>query len=88
MDSVDLEVGNIINVTNNENNNNNIWKSCCFRVDKNALKYFVQISILSSLIVFSSVMLVVKPDCESQKSWGSILTFCLGVVIEAPKFNK
>jgi hypothetical protein len=63
------------------------WKSCCLRVDKNAVKYVVQVSILSGLIVFSAVMLVVDPQCESQRNYSSLLLFCLGILSPTPKMS-
>jgi hypothetical protein len=63
------------------------WTSCCLRVDKNAVKYVVQVSILSGLIVFSAVMLVVEPQCESQRNYSSLLLFCLGILSPTPKMS-
>ena len=40
------------------------WKSCCLKADKNAVKYFIQVGILSGLILFSATMLVVDRDCN------------------------
>jgi hypothetical protein len=65
----------------------NEWTSCCLRVDKNAVKYVVQVSILSGLIVFSATMLVVNPECESQRNYSSLLLFCLGILSPTPKMN-
>jgi len=65
----------------------NEWISCCLRVDKNAVKYVVQVSILSGLIVFSATMLVVYPQCESQRHYSSLLLFCLGILSPTPKMN-
>lgn len=63
------------------------WKSCCLKVDKNAVKYFIQVGVLSGLIVFSACMLVVDTKCESQRNYGSLLMVCLGVFIPAPKLS-
>ena len=63
------------------------WKSCCFLVNPSAVKYFIQIGILSSLIVFSATMLVVDKSCESQRNYSSLLMVCLGTMVPAPKMT-
>lgn len=84
MNSVDLEAGNIITIANNTNNIDE-WRSCCFKIQPNALKFFIQSSVLISLIIFSSIMLVVDDKCESQRNYGSLLMFCLGCIMPSPK---
>ena len=49
------------------------WRSCCLTVNPSAVKYFVQISILISLIVYSATMLIVDNRCESQRNYGGLL---------------
>jgi hypothetical protein len=66
---------------------NNEWVSCCMKMDKQAVKYFLQVSILGGLIVFSSAMLVVEPDCNSQRNYSSLLMICLGTLIPQPKMS-
>ena len=65
----------------------NQWKSCCFTINTSATKYFVQVSILTSLIVYSAVMLVVIPECNSQRNYSSLLLFCLGILTPSPKMS-
>ena len=67
---------------------NEEWKSCCLKVDKNAVKYFVQVGILSGLVIFSAVMLVVEKDCNSQRNYSSLLMICLGTLIPSPKLER
>ena len=63
------------------------WKSCCLTVNPSAVKYFVQISILASLIVYSATMLIVDGRCESQRNYGSLLMVSLGVFLPQPRIN-
>ena len=63
------------------------WKSCCLRVDKNMVKYVIQVGILGGLIIFSASMLVVDKDCNSQRNYSSLLMICLGVFLPQPKMN-
>jgi hypothetical protein len=74
--------------TTEETNVNEEWKSCCLKVDKNALKYFVQVGILSGLIIFSATMLVADKDCNSQRNYSSLLMICLGTLIPSPKLER
>jgi hypothetical protein len=75
-------------VNTEETSVNEEWKSCCLRVDKNALKYFVQVGILSGLVIFSSCMLVIDKDCNSQRNYSSLLMICLGTLIPSPKLER
>ena len=66
---------------------NTTWKSCCIRVDKNAVKYFIQVGVLSSLILTSLTMLIVNDECNSQRNWSGLLMVCLGVFLPNPKMG-
>ena len=63
------------------------WKSCCVTVDKGMVKYIIQISILSGLIISSVAMIIVDKDCNSQKWYSGLLTLCLGVFLPSPKLT-
>jgi hypothetical protein len=63
------------------------WKSCCYKLNPSMTKYFVQVSVLSGLIIFSSVMLVKEPECNSQRNYASLLMFCLGSFLPSPKMS-
>jgi len=71
----------IAEITENENQE---WRSCCMKMDKTAVKYFVQVGILSGLICFSGVMLITDKDCNSQRNYSALLMICLGVFLPAP----
>jgi len=64
------------------------WRSCCLKMDKNAVKYFFQVGVLSGLIIFSASMLVIDPDCNSQRNYSSLLMICLGTLIPTPKLDR
>lgn len=63
------------------------WRSCCFELDKNCLKYFTQVFVLSGLIVLSATQLVINNDCNSQRNWSGLLMICLGTFLPSPKIN-
>ena len=64
-----------------------IWKSCCFAINPVAAKYFVQVSILAGLIIYSAVMLVINQECNSQRNYSSLLLFCLGTLTPSPRMS-
>lgn len=66
----------------------NELKSCCFKIDHNAARFFSQIFVLIGLIIYSAVMLVVNTDCNSQRNYSSILTLCLGAFLPSPKISR
>ena len=63
------------------------WRSCCLKVDKNMVKYIVQVGILSGLILFSASMLVIEKDCNSQRNYSSLLMISLGTLIPSPRLT-
>ncbi len=63
------------------------WQSCCFSINPVATRYFVQVSVLTGLIVYSAAMLVIIPECDSQRNYSSLLLFCLGILTPTPKMN-
>ena len=63
------------------------WKSCCFSINPQATRYFVQVSILVGLIIYSATMLVVIPECNSQRNYSSLLLFCLGILTPSPRMS-
>ena len=71
-----------------DNENRNELKSCCFKIDHNAARFFSQIFVLIGLIVYSAVMLVANEDCNSQRNYSSILTLCLGAFLPSPKISR
>ena len=71
-----------------DRNSGDMWKSCCFILNKQMLKYFIQVIILSSLIVSSVVMIIVDKDCNSQRYYAGILMICLGVFLPSPTLKN
>lgn len=63
------------------------WKSCCITADKGAVKYIIQVIILSSLIASSVIMIIVDKDCNSQRYYAGILMICLGVFLPSPRIQ-
>ena len=74
----DLERQNTIDKT---------WKSCCVIVDRNAVKYFIQVITIGGLFTTSLVMLIVDTECVAQRGWASLLTLSIGILCPSPKMN-
>lgn len=81
----------LININRVSNINEDLplkpWRSCCFEMDKSCVKYFTQVSILYLLIIYSCTMLIVFPDCESQRNFAGLLMIAIGTLIPSPKFG-
>jgi hypothetical protein len=74
-------------VSSSPRNSKNQWVSCCFKINQPVTKYFVQVGILSGLIIYSATMMVIMPDCNSQRNYSSLLLFCLGILAPSPKMT-
>jgi hypothetical protein len=60
------------------------WKSCCFDLDRRAVKFFSQLSISLIVIIFSLYQLHKEKNTEI---YLSLLTMILGVYVEAPRLH-
>ncbi len=85
MDPITIEPLVSINRPTTPQSKDTTWKSCCFSINPSATRYFIQVTILAGLIVYSATMLVVIPECNSQRNYSSLLLFCLGILTPAPK---
>lgn len=69
--------------------NNNEWKSCCFKADKDFIKFFVQISISFMVLILSIYKLIVIDDNSDEKSlYVSLLTLILGIYTPQPTIKN
>lgn len=71
-----------------EEEKNETWKSCCMTMDKRAVQYFSQISIITGIMIFTITQLVRLKECSSQVPYMSLLTFLIGILIPNPKISK
>lgn len=66
-----------------------VWRSCCFGdVNKDAMVFFTQISILFSFMSFCCYQLISLKNCEAQQLYTSLITLCLGILCPSPKMRK
>lgn len=81
METISIEPVSPINKSNKQ------WKSFCFSINPSATKFFIQVGVLSGLIIYSATMMVIMPDCNNQRNYSSLLLFCLGILAPSPKMT-
>ena len=87
MENMTISIEPVSALSSSPRNSKKEWKSCCFSINQSAAKYFIQIGILTGLIIYSATMLVIDKDCESQRNYGSLLMICLGTLVPSPKMT-
>jgi len=60
------------------------WKSCCFELDRRAVKFFSQLTISLIVVIFSLYQLYKEKNTDI---YLSLLTMILGVYVEAPRLT-
>jgi hypothetical protein len=66
---------------------NNQWHSCCLVLDRRAVQYFTQMTIIAAVMLFTIYQLCTIETCESQSVYIGLLTMLIGVLIPSPKFQ-
>jgi hypothetical protein len=66
---------------------NNQWHSCCLVLDRRAVQYFTQMTIIAAVMLFTIYQLCTIDTCESQSVYIGLLTMLIGVLIPSPKFQ-
>jgi hypothetical protein len=72
-----------------EENNDKTYKSCCFSLDKNFVRYVTQISIyyiILSLAIYK--LITIEDKTEDRSIWISLVTMILGIVTESTKLKR
>jgi len=70
-----------------ETENENMWKSLCMVMDRRAVQYFTQISIIGSVMVFCIFKLTTDTSCVAQQAYTGLLTLLIGILAPSPKFK-
>ena len=66
----------------------NTWKSMCLEMDRRAVQYFTQISIIGGVMIFCIFKLTTDTSCVAQQAYTGLLTLLIGILAPSPKFNK
>lgn len=72
---------------NRQFEHNNIYQSCCLRIDKRALQFFTQALFSLLVIIFCIVNLTIK-EGKNTEIYISLLTFILGVFLPSPNMRQ
>ena len=67
-----------------ENDIENGWDSCCFRLDRRAVMYFTTLGVSMSVMIFCIIKLSDNIPCEQQNGWISLLSLVIGIYIKSP----
>jgi hypothetical protein len=65
-----------------------VWRSCCMECDSRAVVFFSQFCVSVGVISFCIYQMAIHDDCESQKGYGSLLTFLVGLLLPSPKISS
>jgi hypothetical protein len=60
------------------------WKSCCFNLDKDFVKFFVQVAISLMILSLSIYKLIIITDNDDKSLYVSLLTLILGIYTPQP----
>jgi hypothetical protein len=67
----------------------NEWKSCCFKADKDFLKFFVQVAISFVILALSIYKLcIITGNSEDKSLYVSLLTLILGIYTPQPTIKN
>ena len=64
------------------------WDSCCLRVDRRAVMYFGQLSVILISMLFSMYQLIKISECSGQQAYLGLLTMLIGILAPTPSYSK
>ena len=64
------------------------WKSCCFQLDKDVVRFFSQLGFISCILVLCIYKLATSSECTVQISYTSLLTLILGIFVPSPIIRR
>ena len=65
-----------------EDDDNKVWRSCCFQLNSHCVSYFGQLTFSLSMLGFCAVMLIrANGSCEQSSGYINILSFMLGKIL-------
>jgi hypothetical protein len=63
------------------------WQSCCFQLDRRAVRFFSQFAIAILIIAFCIIQLIRNDTCESQQLYSGILMTIIGIMLPTPSLH-
>ena len=75
--------------TSDDNSTSTTYKSCCFKIDKDFMKFLTQITISYIILALAIYKLVSIEDKNEDKSiWISLVTLILGIFTTPTKLRR
>lgn len=65
----------------------NVWASCCLRLDRRGVVYFAQLFISIGLATFCIAMMATNQDCATFARFSPLLTLIAGVWLPQPSLK-
>ena len=70
-----------------DNDDNIVWRSCCFDINKSLVKFSVQVIISLIVLILSSYKLVTDDNKEDKSVYISLITLIIGIYTPSPSPN-
>ena len=74
-------------VDNNDDERKDIWRSCCFDLDRHACVFFSQFIVLFSIAIFCMYSIATRSTCDAPVFIG-LLSTILGIAVPSPTMSK
>ena len=71
-------------IYNNDDDDARLWRSCCFIINKNFLKYIIQVFISCIILSLCSYKIIIIDEKEDKSIYISLITLVTGVFLPSP----
>ena len=72
------------NLLEDTKDTDNLWRSCCFIINKNFLKYIIQVFISCIILSLCSYKIIIIDEKEDKSIYISLITLVTGVFLPSP----
>ena len=91
-DGIEVDQGSPVEINRRikkiDNNEMDNWVTCCYKCNKNAVVFFSQLVICSSVVCFCMVQLFRSETCNQDALYSGIMMVILGAFLPTPKIRK
>ena len=87
---ITLTVGDIashVPEAESQDDDNRIWRSCCFQCDKSAIVFFSTLFVIVILMGYCMYNITVIKEDENKIYYVSLLTMLIGILLPNPKIK-
>jgi hypothetical protein len=71
-------------IDNDDDDDARLWRSCCFIINKNFLKYIIQVFISCVILSLCSYKIIIIDESEDKSIYISLITLVTGVFLPSP----